>query len=149
MNLSRSGPQNPGKYDLLGVVMHEINEVLGTISGLPGSQPFAMDLFRYDGSGNRSFTSSSAASAYFSINGTTLLAQYNQSGSGDFGDFISGGPLHVQNAFATPGAQPNLDVELRMLDVVGFNFAETPEPTTISMLGAGLIALALAKRRRA
>ena len=149
MNLSRSGPQDPSKYDLMAVVMHEVNEVLGTISGLPSSQPLAMDLFRYDGNGNRSFTSNTAATSYFSVNGTTQLAQYNQSGSGDFGDFISGGPLHVQNAFATPGAQPDLDVELRMLDVVGYNFVATPEPTTISMLGAGLIALALAKRLRA
>ena len=36
MNLSRTGPQDPNKYDMLAVVEHEINEVLGISSALNG-----------------------------------------------------------------------------------------------------------------
>ena len=114
MNLSRTGGQNGSFYDLQAVAMHEIDEVLGR--GGPGSSlPTTtgavgpLDLFRYSAPGVRSFTSSSSATAYFSINGgVTDLSGFNQSSSGDYSDWATGATNHVQDAFGTPGAQLNL-----------------------------------------
>ena len=128
-NLSAS-PTDPTKFSLFAVVSHEIDEVLGTLSNVGQSgvgQAFPseiapVDLFRYDVNGARSFTTSSGAICFFSIDGTTDLAQYNQNAGGDFGDWFSPGTQvpQVQDAFGTPGSTPVLGVELRVLDVVGY-----------------------------
>ena len=86
-------PGSSGQFSLFATVEHEINEVLGIGSSLP-SMPFGTifpeDLFRYDATGHRSFTTSSTAQAFFSINTTTDLAQFdNQNDGGDFGDWQS------------------------------------------------------------
>ncbi len=84
-----------------------------------------MDLFRYDQNGARSFSTSASATAYFSINGTTDLVQFNQHAGGDFSDFFSypngGNPPRVQDAYATQGATPNLGIEFTALDVMGYH----------------------------
>jgi hypothetical protein len=115
------------------VTEHEIDEVLGLGSSLPGvpnGTIFPEDLFRYDASGTkiRNFTTSSTATAFVSINGTTNLAQFHNKNDGaDFGDWESN-PLppgvspKVQDAFATPlPANPSLGVELTALDVIGYD----------------------------
>ncbi|HEY3898079.1 MAG TPA: NF038122 family metalloprotease [Chthoniobacter sp.] len=139
MNLSRSGTQNPNNYDLVSTVEHELDEVLGLGSALvngsnglaaPTGAVMPEDLFRYDQNGNRSFTTSATAQAYFSIDGTTHIAQFNQqSGSdpasqGDFGDWYSYQVAHtpqVQDAFGTPGIDLNIGTsEKTALDVIGY-----------------------------
>jgi hypothetical protein len=156
MNLSRPDA-DPSKYDLFTVVSHEIDEALGIGSMLNqisagtadvNAPVFAEDLFRYDQNGNRSYTISPTAQAWFSIDGTTLLVPFNQSGGGaDFNDWASGTPL-IQNAFGTPGAAPNLGVELTALDVLGYNEV-VPEPSTIVLFGTGLLfGAGLWKKRR-
>ncbi len=132
MNLDRTSI-NPSKFDLFAVAAHEIDEVLGLTSALDGlanGDPVptgdvgVMDLFRYDQNGSRSFTTASSAQAWFSLDGTTRLARFNQDATGDFHDWYSpGGPTpRVQDAFATPGATPNPTVELIALDVIGYHF---------------------------
>ena len=163
LNTSLTFPGSPGSsstYSLLAVTEHEIDEVLGLGSALPSPQfntIFPEDLFRYDATGNRSFTTNSVALAFFSINGTTDLAQFdNQNDGGDFGDWQSnplpsGVPPKVQDAFATPGATPSLGVELTALDVVGYNFVgqvAVPEPGTLALLGTSLFGFAALRRRR-
>lgn len=142
---------DPDKYDLQSVAMHEINEVLGTTSQLPGNTAdiASMDLFRYDSSGNRSFTTT-GDDAYFSIDGTTLLARFNQDRAGDFGDFwsLGGHTYQLQDAFATPGVYADMNVETVMLDVVGYTLAPVPEPETYAMMLAGLALVGFAARRR-
>ena len=124
---------DPNKYDLQTVISHEIDEVLGLGSELDSvsagttstNGPIAPeDLFRYNQSGGRSYTTSSAAEAYFSINGgTTQLARFNQDSTGDFGDWYSPGGQtpQVQDAFGTPGATPALGAELTALNAIGYN----------------------------
>ena len=69
MNLDRTGPQDPSKYDLMAVAMHEMDEVLGLGSALPSppsGNPFAEDLFRYN-AGGRSYSAANGTQAFFSI----------------------------------------------------------------------------------
>ena len=96
MNLSRTGPQDSIDYDLQSVAMHEIDEVLG-IGGAGSRLPTTnsslgpLDLFLYSAVGVRSFTTSSSATAYFSINGgTNDLVNFNQTAGADYGDWASG-----------------------------------------------------------
>jgi hypothetical protein len=152
LNTSITNPGSPGSsgaFSLLVTTEHEIDEVLGLGSALPtppSGNPFPEDLFRYDSTGARSFTTTATAKAFFSINGTTDLAQFdNQNDGGDFGDWQSN-PLppgvqpKVQDAFATSGATPALSVELRALDVIGYDLI-APEPGTGVLLAAALFVL--------
>jgi hypothetical protein len=150
-------PGSSGQYSLLATTEHEINEVLGLGSALPSirfGSPFPEDLYRYDQAGNRSFAAGGAG-AFFSIDGTTRLAQFNnRNNGGDFGDWQSnprpsGVPPQVQDAFATPGAHPTLGVELTALDVIGYDPIAIPEPSSLVAASTGvLILLGYAWRRR-
>ncbi len=97
MNLSRTGMQDPAKYDLVTVVLHELNEVLsaggsGSVivgAGAPATGAVgSLDLFRYSAAGTRSYTSNGSAHSYFSINGgVTNRSFFNQDSNGDYSDW--------------------------------------------------------------
>lgn len=139
MNLS-AGQMNPANYSLFATVSHEVDEVLALGSALDQVNDgnitltgviFPEDLFRYDQTGARSYTTASNATAYFSLDGTTDLAQFNQVGSGDYGDwysFYGGQTPQVQDAFSTPDSWPVLGVELRALDALGFHLIAANKP---------------------
>jgi uncharacterized protein (TIGR03437 family) len=132
----RTGPPITGnQYDFYTIVEHETDEVLATASCLlECSGAIAPpDLYRYHSSGTRSFaagnnnscSSSNTANACFSIDGVTMLQQYNNLDNGDdFGDWVSNcnTPL-VQDAVGCPGVA-DIDIspsaEILVLDVVGF-----------------------------
>ncbi len=134
LNTDLTFPGSPGsslQYSLLAVIQHETDELLGLGSALPNSTTriFPEDLFRYQSTGSRSFTTTSSQKAYFSLDSTTDIAQFdNQNDGGDFGDWQSN-PLpsgvspKVQDAFATPHATPSLGVELIALDAIGYDVA--------------------------
>ncbi len=166
-----SGNFMTGSYSLLAVTEHEIDEILGLGSTLglglsstatnsftlnaSSGNPSPEDLFRYNASGARSFTLSDTPNIYFSLNGTTDLAQFdNQADGGDYGDWQSN-PLptdvmaEVQDAFASPGSTPILTTtspEVVALDAIGYTIA-TPEPSTAWLL-TGALALFGYRRRR-
>jgi hypothetical protein len=165
LNTALTFPGSPGSsltYSLIVVAEHEIDEVLGLGSTLPGGNgpnvgaatlgdPFPEDLFRFTG-GSRTLSSGSCGSlptAFFSIdNNATQLAQFNNAcNGGDFGDWASSGSAQVQDAFATPGATPALGNEITALDVIGFDAVSAPEPGTYLLVGTGLLAAVLLKRR--
>ncbi len=136
MNLTR-GSVDPSKYDLLSVAEHEIDEVLGLGSGLQdGVGPFPQDLFRYTSAGTRTFTTN-GDDAWFSLDGTNLLVQFNQQSDGDYGDWHTSSTPRVQDAFGTPGATPNMGVELIALDVQGYNLLPPPQPGIVSIALSG------------
>jgi len=157
MNLSRTGSQNPADYDLQAIAAHEIDEVLG-IGGSGSSLPTTnssiapLDLFRYSASGVRSFTTSSSASAYFSINGgTNDLVNFNQTAGADYGDWVTGATPQVQDAFGTPGVDINIGSnELTALDIVGYNVNYVPEPRdyVLLVMGLGVIGMVTATRQQ-
>jgi hypothetical protein len=142
MNLSRSST-NPNKYDLMVCAEHEMDEVLGLGSALNSDDTHSLpeDLFRYDSSGNRSFTTN-GDDAYFSIDGTNLLARFNQNPNLDYGDWWTSGPhtAQVQDAEIAAGATPDLGVELIALDVIGYDLLPPPQPgiTGINISGTNL-----------
>ena len=136
MNVTRPSG-DPTKYDLQQVVEHEIDEVLGCSSGLPNFTLICpIDLFRYTTNLARTYTTN-GDNAYFSVDGTNLLARFNMNAGGDYSDFWSvfktnrwappGTTPHsqVQDAFNTPGVVVNYGVsELAMLDVIGWTLSD-------------------------
>ena len=136
MNLSRTGTQSATRYDLQTVAMHEIDEVLGLGStmgqGLASpysTYPSPEDLFRYDKTGKRSFSTTSTTIAYFSLDGTTHLNQLNNTGSGDYGDWVNTSTVQVQDINGTEGKTANLNVELTALDVIGYTLTAALQKT--------------------
>jgi hypothetical protein len=159
LNTSLTTPGSPGstlQYSLLATAEHEIDEVLGLGSSLPNNSnnaffnnPSGEDLYRYSAPGVRSFTATSGANAYFSINGgATNLDQFNNTqNGGDYGDWQGGAQPQVQDAFGTPGGSASLNassVELTALDVLGYDrsaVTATPEPGTLLLFGQGAVAV--------
>jgi hypothetical protein len=145
-----------GEYSLLATTQHEIDEVLGLGSSLPGggffNDPAPEDLFRYTSLGARTFTTL-GDDAYFSIDGTNDVARFNQVADfTDYGDWWWNGPHtpRVQDARATPGSHPTLNrtgPEMRALDVLGYDLIPAPEPGTVVLLVAGLGILGISRRR--
>jgi hypothetical protein len=154
MNITSSDP-DPNKYLLFAAVSHEMDEGLGFGGGLDGLFNGAAaptddsvapeDLFRYDQNGARSWTTDLNAASYFSLDGTTDLARFNQDDGGgsspaDFEDWYSSPVFppqqafpapQVQDAFGTPGAFPALGVELRVFDAIGFTYASSYESSPV------------------
>jgi hypothetical protein len=123
--------------DLMSVVQHEVDEVLGLGSALQGilipDNPEAEDLFRWASPGLRSYAGSASTTnpcgpvpPYFSIDGgNTNLNDFNNcNNGGDYGDWITHTPSQVQDAFTNFSGTPVLTAsspETRALDVIGYD----------------------------
>ena len=165
-------PVSNSQYDLIGGLKHELDEVLGgggggsTLNSIASScanEPRgffcnklgSLDLYRYSDPGAPSFSTSSAADAYFSINGGgTNIVGFNQNSSGDFGDFAppgTGAGQLIQNAFNSTGqdeAYTSLSPEYTMMESIGYN-GVVPETSTWLMMLLGFAGLGFAGYRRA
>lgn len=159
-----------GTYDFQAVATHELDEVLGRISGLYSTTPAyrtVFDLSRYKSPGVLSFTYSQAA--YFSIDGgITNLGQFNNGSSGDRSDWLTlSGSTDIQDAFISTGKQKSLTaVDLTGLDALGYgglnlgntdwqfpkmvalNLAAVPEPGSLMLLTSMLGLLGVGRLRR-
>jgi len=169
------GSVTSGKYDFSAVAAHELDEVLGRISGVDsqGSYRTPFDLFRYSAPGTLSYSYNSPS--YFSIDGgKTALGRFNYSTSGgDRGDWATTSTTSdVQDAFISPGQRKNLlAVDFTVLDALGWggsNLGNTatgtpgkiafnlirdpeavPEPESWLTMVAGFALMGLCLRRRA
>ena len=110
------------RFDAFGIVEHEMTEVMGRTDELGGDGSgiyTPLDLFRYTSAGVRDLT---PAAGYFSVNGSTLLYQFNNpSNGGDAGDWSTKVPDDSFDAFASEGvANPVSPTDLRAMDVIGY-----------------------------
>ncbi len=147
------GHANPvaNKFDLYSVACHEIDEVLGTGSGIGGNTAAVADIYRYTDTGARTFSTSTAIHTGFSIDGSHQIVEYNQFGRtvGDWGDWKLNSPAQVQDFQGTPGVVINPNNELRLLDVIGYDrAAPVPEPASVLTLGVGIVAVLVRRRGR-
>jgi len=144
----------PGEYPFIGIAEHEISEVMGRIDGIfnfgsgPAFVPY--DLFYYTGVGVRL---GGPTAPYFSIdNGVTDLHAYNNFGIGDLGDWGFSNPPDSYDVGATAGSALLLTpVDLTAMNVIGYNLAAVPEPSTWALLASGFLGLgglALGRRKR-
>jgi hypothetical protein len=141
-----------GAIDFIGVVEHEISEVMGRIGisgGAIGNSTNSytlLDDFAYTGAGTKGLTF--LANDFFSIDaGTTLLKQFNQVGGGDSRDWQSG-TNDAYNAFSSDGVLNDITpVDLRVMDVIGYDLA-VPEPGSLLLIGTGLSLILGSRLRR-
>jgi hypothetical protein len=128
-----SGPIAAGTYDFQGVAAHEISEVMGRV-GLSrgGANPTSksvslIDNFSYTGPGTKSLRG--GPGNFFSIdNGITLLKLWNDQTANnlDSRDWAPG-TNDAFNQFSAPGVvNPVSDVDMQLLDVIGYNFGTLP-----------------------
>jgi hypothetical protein len=125
-----------GAYDAIGILEHEISEVLGR--RIDNLNETLFNLFRYS---SPSYLAGN--NGYFSLDGYLQLQTFNQLG-GDPGDWAGGVTPDAFDAFATVGAQASVSaVDVRVLQALGYKIsfldptpAGTPvAPVTISQAG--------------
>ncbi|MBV6459582.1 MAG: hypothetical protein HONBIEJF_02731 [Fimbriimonadaceae bacterium] len=126
----------PGKFDFFSMICHELDEVLGTGSGVGNWLAFTTDLYRYDGNGNRFFSGDTNVHTYFSINGTNRIVEYNQyqRTQGPYGDWAPHNPSMTQDWVILSGIkiEPG-EPEFRLLDVIGYD-RSTSRPQSYTIL---------------
>jgi hypothetical protein len=127
---TNNGTVPAGQFDFMGIVYHELTEVMGRQLDLCPSFFFPMDFFHYTAPG--ALVNNGTVGGYFSINaGATNLNSFNPSLYGDPGDL--GMAANVFNAAASAGViNPVTANDITMLNAIGWNLA----PATVSSVVA-------------
>lgn len=136
-----------GEYDFIGVVEHEISEVLGRGSGLGtinGNGYVPYDLFRFTGSNSPSLNTTDTG-VYFSINdGLTSLKAFNPPGNGDLQDWQMSNPADAYDAFLAAGQKALLSsADLTALDILGYDLNFPRPRVTGAELANGNVQISL------
>ena len=123
-----------GDYDAIGVLEHEITEVMGrslfegATDGQSSAQYTPLDLFRYSAPGVHEYT---PGGGNFSLNGNQLLLPFNDpSDGGDAGDWSTAVSGDSFDAFGDPGTEMSMSaVDIRVLQLLGYQVSATaPSP---------------------
>ena len=133
-------------YDFIGVAEHEISEVLGRFSALPGHES-VLDLYRYTGNGTLDTT---GTNAYFSTDrGVTAAYYFNgDATAGDLGDW-TGQSNDAFNYGIPAGTELKVSATDRQaMASLGYTLAApVPEPAEAALMVAGLGLLGWRARR--
>ena len=130
-----------GKYDFIGIALHEISEVMGrnsNVDSIPaGAAPF--DLFRYTARGVLSLDPN-AVNVYFSADGgATSLNAFNSDPSGDIMDW-AGPAADAFNAFGPTNERDDLTPsDITVMDVIGYTPAAFTISTSVLPVGGGSV----------
>ncbi|HTK33880.1 MAG TPA: NF038122 family metalloprotease [Caulobacteraceae bacterium] len=115
-----------GAYDAVGILLHEISEVLGRSSrvDIGAGTLSVLDLFRYASAGVHT---TADAGGWFSVDGTHLLLPFNDPNTGgDAGDWaISVGGDAFTEALTTGRKELLSMVDLRALDLIGYHLGSS------------------------
>jgi hypothetical protein len=152
---SFSGTPAPGTYNFQGIAAHEISEVMGRL-GISGgtigsfSNSYSLiDNFSYTAAATKGL--GKGAGNNFSVdNGTTLIKLWNNALANglDSRDWAPG-TNDAFNQFSSSGVvNPVSMVDLRLMDVIGYNLIAVPEPSTAVLGGLALLGLVGHARRR-
>jgi hypothetical protein len=107
-----------------------------------------LDLFRYGALDTPSLTTSTSAVAYFSLDsGATSIAGFNQSGSGDYGDWNSSA-CYVQTFQVCSNPIPISLASPEGLALQAIGYDPVPEPFGLALLSTALAGLGLARWKR-
>jgi len=120
-----------GKFDFIGVAIHEITEVMGRLYFDLSSTFIPYDLFRFT-NGARCF-STTAAGVYFSTdNGVTPLRNFNTNqGLGDLTDWALSGPSDCCDYSISSGRKVMLSyADLVAVDIIGYHLNYQPPNLT-------------------
>jgi hypothetical protein len=130
-DFSPTATPTASQYYLIGVLEHEITEVMGRVSDLdygPGDYYTIADLYRYSSPGVHDVSSGGTGStAYFSIdNGVTNLGSWNNNpNKGDLGDWYPSGPApggnDAFNDYSNPGVINAVSAnDVTLMDAIGW-----------------------------
>lgn len=176
-DFDRSNGIGAGTYDFLTVAEHEIGHALGFVSGVddidfcagPNNQcglPNTvnrfendwwyepLDLFRYSAAGVMDVRV--GGSPYFSVDGgVTALATFStgsaqNGGNGYQASHFGTSVQNLMRPFVSAGQSYDASaVDLAAFDLIGWNLAPIPEPSTWLLMAFGLAALGRRARARA
>lgn len=134
-----------GTYDLRGIMLHEITEVMGRDLVASATAPSVLGLFDYKSPG---VLDTSNFSGYFSIDGgKTNLAPFNANTAGDPGDWATSVSSDSLDAGIPAGTRLNFSsADVTAMDVLGYeaNPYLPPAPTGVSIAPSpGMLAYAM------
>jgi len=137
-----------GQYDLIGVAEHEIGHALGFVSSFDFNGDLTvLDLFRYTSFDTRASTT---GSTFFSLDkGATSLAKFSPGANDNYqaSHWLQGTGSLMDPAVAAGVSQNITALDIKALDVIGYDVIVVAEPASLTLLFGG-IALAIARRRR-
>jgi hypothetical protein len=121
-----------GKYDFIGVAIHELTEVMGRVYYDLATKFVPYDLFRFSGPGIR-VINNTAPTVYFSAdNGTNVLHYFNPvEASGDLTDWALSGPSDCCDYSVSSGKMALVSyADLTALDIIGYKLNYQPPKLT-------------------